>query len=174
MKTVYTIGHSTLDFADFAERLRSFRIKTLVDVRSLPGSKRYPRFNKETLEKSLRRLGISYAHMPGLGGLRRAKKDSINTGWRNSSFRGYADYMQSNEFSEALETLIRLAKKSRSAIMCAEALPWRCHRSLIADALLIRGYKVEDIFGKGKSKPHLLTGFARVKGKTITYPEKQD
>ncbi len=172
-RLIFTIGHSTRSLGEFIEILQSFSIKLLVDVRTLPGSRRYPQFNGETLAPALAKAGIAYLHIKGLGGLRRAKKDSTNTGWRNASFRGYADYMQTPEFESNLAELIVLARKQRLALMCAEAVPWRCHRSLIADALLARGRKVKDIFSAGKSKPHKLTPFAKVRGKRVSYPDEQ-
>lgn len=168
--TIFTIGHSTRPIDEFVEILKSFAIALLVDVRSLPGSRRCPQFNRENLAASLAEAGIDYRYMKGLGGRRRTLKESANTGWRNASFRGYADYMQTPEFQTNLEKLIRLGGERRVAIMCAEAVPWRCHRSLIGDALLARGLKVEDLFSAGKSKPHSLTLFAQVIGETVRYP----
>ena len=139
-------------------------------MRTVPGSRRVPHFAKAALERSLPRHGIEYMHMPELGGLRKPKADSINLGWRNVSFRGYADYMQTDEFWAAVERLQDLARDRRLAIMCAEAVPWRCHRSLIADALTVRGVEVRHITGKGEPAGHLLTSFARVLGGRITYP----
>jgi uncharacterized protein (DUF488 family) len=142
----------------------------LVDVRTLPASRRMPHFAKAALERSLPLHGIAYRHMPELGGLRKPGPDSINTGWRNVSFRGYADYMQTQEFWAAIDRLIELGKQRRVAIMCAEAVPWRCHRSLIADALRVRGVDVKHITGPGEPSAHRLTPFARVEGGRITYP----
>ena len=171
---VFTIGHSTRPIDEFIELLSAHGVKHLVDVRTVPRSARNPQFNKDALPKSLKRAGIAYTHLPGLGGLRRAKSDSINTGWRNASFRGYADYMQTPEFAENLAELIELAKRDRAAIMCAEAVPWRCHRSLIADALLVRGIRADDIMTAKRATPHKLTPFARVRGTKITYPSPSD
>ena len=168
--TIFTIGHSTRPIDEFVGILKSFAIELLVDVRSLPGSRRCPQFNAENLAASLAAAKIDYLHMKGLGGRRRALKDSTNNGWRNASFRGYADYMQTPEFQSNLEELIRLGRERRTAIMCAEAVPWRCHRSLVGDALLARGLQVEDLFSAGKCKPHMLTPLAKVTGETICYP----
>ena len=145
----------------------------LVDVRTMPRSRYNPQFNRETLPGSLAEAEISYLSMPGLGGLRHARPDSVNGGWRNASFRGYADYMQTAEFLDHLDKLIDLAQQTQAAIMCAESVPWRCHRSLIADALLVRGIPVEHIMTAASSKPHTLTSFAQVEGTRITYPPEQ-
>jgi uncharacterized protein (DUF488 family) len=139
----------------------------------VPRSKHNPQFNTDTLAKSLHGAGISYVHMKDLGGLRHARKDSPNTGWRNASFRGYADYMQSAEFEAALERLIAMSARARVAIMCAEAVPWRCHRSLVADALGVHDVPVMEILSKASSRPHKLTPFAQVKGSHVTYPPEQ-
>src|SRR4029077_8616526 len=141
----YTVGHSTRTIEEFIALLKEQSIKRLVDVRTIPRSRHNPQFNRDELPKSLRGAHIGYTHMPELGGLRHARKDSSNTGWRNLSFRGFADYMQTPEFERALEKLIGMAARGRIAIVCAEAVPWRCHRSLIADALTARGIPVEDI-----------------------------
>lgn len=169
---VATIGHSTARIEDFLEVLCVHRIEQLVDVRTIPRSRHNPQFNRESLPASLKSGGISYRHMPGLGGLRRPRPDSINSGWRNSGFRGFADYMQTPEFAASLEDLIGSASGSRVAIMCAEAVPWRCHRSLIADALTVRGIPVVDILGVAEARTHELTPFAKVDGVQITYPGK--
>ena len=142
----------------------------MVDVRTVPRSRHNPQFNKASLPRALKKAGLGYVHLPGLGGLRHAKRDSLNVGWRNASFRGYADYMQTPEFEQSLEELIRLANQERIALMCAEAVPWRCHRSLIADALLVRGIRAEDIMSPTRRQVHTLTPFAKVRGTTITYP----
>jgi uncharacterized protein (DUF488 family) len=141
-----------------------------VDVRTVPRSRHNPQFNKASLPRSLRKAGLEYVHAPGLGGLRHANRDSANVGWRNASFRGYADYMQTPEFAQSLEELIRLASQGRIVLMCAEAVPWRCHRSLIADALLVRGIRTEDIMSATRRQVHTLTPFAKVRGTAITYP----
>jgi uncharacterized protein (DUF488 family) len=168
--TVYTIGHSTRSLDEFIALLRAYAVTGVVDVRTIPRSRHNPQFNKESLPDSLSKAGVRYVHMPGLGGLRHAKADSLNTGWRNDSFRGYADYMQTPAFQENLEKLIELAKEDRVALMCAEAVPWRCHRSLIGDALMVRGIRTEDIMNLTRSQTHTLTPFAKVRGTTVTYP----
>jgi uncharacterized protein (DUF488 family) len=150
--------------------LAAHHIEHLVDVRKIPKSGRHPHFNHDALELSLRDAGIAYTHLPGLGGLRHPRKDSINTAWRNDSFRGYADYMQSSEFETNLLELIAIAERLRTVIMCAEAVPWRCHRSLIADALTAHGIVVKDIMSATTCKPHAYTPFARVNGTEVTYP----
>jgi uncharacterized protein (DUF488 family) len=168
--TVFTIGHSTHSLEEFIEIVENFKIDEIVDVRTIPRSRHNPQFNKETLPTSLLSAGIGYMHISGLGGLRHTKVDSPNKGWRNSSFRGYADYMQTPDFEESLNKLIELVKKEQVVVMCAESLPWRCHRSLIADALLVRGFKVEHIMNNGKSLKHTLTPWIKVEGTKITYP----
>jgi uncharacterized protein (DUF488 family) len=145
-------------------------VNQLVDVRTIPRSRHNPQFNRDRLPGPLQKAGIRYRHMAGLGGLRHAHRDSINVGWRNASFRGFADYMQTPEFEEALNQLIQLAQKRRTAIMCAEAVPWRCHRSLIGDALLVRGFRVEEIASPTRTRPLTLTAWARVQGKQLFYP----
>ena len=156
------------------ELLRSNEIVRVLDVRTVPRSRHNPQFNREALAESLGAVNIGYTHLPGLGGLRHARGDSCNTGWTNLSFRGYADYMQSPEFAENVQRVAELATSERCALMCAEAVPWRCHRSLIGDALLARGVGVEDIIGPGKRKPHTLTTFAQVDGLHVTYPPPVD
>lgn len=168
--TIFTIGHSTHPWEEFRDLLRAHGVKRLVDVRTIPRSRHNPQFNRDTLSRKLRNAKIGYVHLKSLGGLRRARPDSPNGGWRNASFRGYADYMQTPEFDEGLQRLIKLAREKATAIMCAEAAPWRCHRSLIADALIIRGIKVKDISTAKSARPHSLTKFAHVRGKKITYP----
>lgn len=168
--TVMTIGHSTRAWKDFLEILRVHRVKRVIDIRSIPRSRHNPQFNKETLRTKLRSARIGYVHLRKLGGLRRARRDSPNMGWRNTSFRGFADYMQTPEFDAGLERLIGLARQRRNALMCAEAVPWRCHRSLVADALLIRGIRVEHIMSATALRKHSVTSFGRVRGNNITYP----
>jgi len=168
--TVFTIGHSTRPIDDFINLLTAHGVRRLVDVRTIPQSRHNPQFGREQLSASLERAGIHYTHMPGLGGLRRPRKDSINTGWRNTSFRGYADYMQTREFEESLDRCIDLANEEQVALMCAEAVPWRCHRSLIADALLARGIDVREITSATEARPHALTPWARLDGTKVTYP----
>ncbi|HYW44723.1 MAG TPA: DUF488 domain-containing protein [Bryobacteraceae bacterium] len=167
---VLTIGHSNRPLADLLEMLTAHGVELLIDVRTVPRSRHNPQFNRESLPASLAAAGIQYLHMPGLGGLRHARKDSINAGWRNPGFRGFADYMQTPEFAENLAGLERLGQAHVAAIMCAESLPWRCHRSLIADALTVRGIPVRHIMAAGKADLHHLTAFARVEGARITYP----
>jgi uncharacterized protein (DUF488 family) len=167
---VLTIGHSTRTIDEFIGLLQAHAISRVVDVRTIPRSRHNPQFNQDSLPDSLMKAGLGYVHMPGLGGLRHARRDSINVGWRNASFRGYADYMQTPEFEQSLKELIQLAKQERIAIMCAEAVPWRCHRSLIADALLVRGIRTEDIMSPTRRQVHTLTPFAKVRGTTIRYP----
>ncbi len=169
-KVVFTIGHSTLTLDDFLSLLKTHSIEIVVDIRTVPRSRHNPQYNIETLPENLRKAGIGYRHMPGLGGLRHSRKDSPNTAWHNLSFRGFADYMQTEEFEKNLAELIRISSSAQIVLMCAEAVPWGCHRSLIADALLVRGIKVEHILGL-KTSPHKITPFAKVEGTEITYPE---
>ena len=170
MITVYTIGHSTRTVKEFVRILQSYEIQTVVDVRTIAASRHNPQYNEEELRKSLSREGIEYIHMKGLGGLRHTTGASPNTAWRNAAFRGFADYMQTAEFTENIRQLIKIAAEKRTAIMCAEAVPWRCHRSLIGDALLGRNVPVIDIMNEKVGRPHVLTAFAKVDGETITYP----
>ncbi len=167
---IYTIGHSTHSLEEFVRLLNAHSVHLIVDVRTVPRSRRVPQFNTEVLPTGLEVAGIRYLHMKDLGGWRRAGNDSPNTGWRNAGFRGYADYMQTAEFEAALSQLIELAHAERVAIMCAEAVPWRCHRSLISDALTVRGIEVRHIMSDGEARPHELTEFARVDGVRVTYP----
>jgi uncharacterized protein (DUF488 family) len=167
---VFTIGHSTRPIGEFIELLRSNGVERLVDIRTIPKSRHNPQFNTDALAKSLRDAGIDYVHLKALGGLRKALRDSRNTGWRNASFRGYADYMQTPEFEEALVRAIELAAEKPTAFMCAEAVPWRCHRSLVADALVVRRIEAMEIVDSSPPKPHKLTPFARVDGTRVTYP----
>lgn len=167
---IFTVGHSTRTIQELLNLLRAHEVRELVDVRTIPRSRHNPQFNRVALSRSLRRAGIAYRHMARLGGLRHAKRDSINTGWRNKSFRGYADYMQTREFQAGLRKLIGVARQKRVAMMCAEAVPWRCHRSLIADALLVRGFSVKELQSATRTRPHTLTPWARVDGVRVTYP----
>ena len=169
--TVFTIGHSTRELPEFIEMLRAHGVTRLVDVRSVPRSRKNPQFNLDTLPAALEASGIGYIHCPELGGLRHARADSANTGWRNASFRGYADYMQTPAFTQAVEQLTALAEDEPLALMCAEAVPWRCHRSLISDALTVRGIAVRHIMSETRANPHRLTPFARVDGLQVRYPE---
>ena len=166
----YTIGHSTRTIPEFVDLLRDASAQLVVDVRTVPGSRRNPQFGSDALAASLKAAGIHYTHMKALGGLRKPRRDSINAGWKNDSFRGYADYMQTEEFDAAIARLIELARQERTAIMCAEAVPWRCHRSLVADALIPRDVRVEHIMSETRRDPHRLTSFARRTGIRITYP----
>ena len=169
---VLTIGHSTRTLVSFIELLKVNKITAVIDVRTIPRSRHNPQFNKDVLPDELSRIGIGYLHMEGLGGLRHPVLDSPNNAWRNASFRGFADYMLTKEFEDQIETLLNLAGKEQIVLMCAEAVPWRCHRSLIADALLVRGLSVEHIFGRGERRLHTLTPWAEVQGTMITYPRK--
>lgn len=168
--TLFTIGHSTRGLDEFVQLLQANNVDLVADVRTAPGSRRMPHFARAALAHELPLRGIEYVHLPELGGLRKAKADSINTGWRNASFRGYADYMQTDAFAAGLKHLLALAVGHNLAIMCAEAVPWRCHRSLIADALTARGVETWEIIGRGPPRLHLMTPFARVEGDRVFYP----
>ena len=167
---VMTIGHGTRPLEVFCQILQTYQVEKVADVRTVPRSRFNPQFNQATLPAALAAVGIGYVHLPGLGGLRHPRRDSPNLGWRNDSFRGFADYMQTPEFAENLLALIDLAAQERLALMCAETVPWRCHRSLIADALTVRGVKVRHILSEHRLQDHRLTPFARVEGTRITYP----
>jgi uncharacterized protein (DUF488 family) len=167
---LYTIGHSNHPLDDFLAMLQANGIALLIDVRTVPRSRHNPQFNADALPASLAQHPIAWRHMKELGGLRKPCKDSVNAGWRNDSFRGYADYMQTPEFAAALDELLTLAKAQPTAVMCAEAVPWRCHRSLIADALTVRGVEVRHIMSRDTWQAHKLTSFAQVDGTRITYP----
>jgi uncharacterized protein (DUF488 family) len=168
--TVFTIGHSTRPAEDFVALLKEREVTCVIDIRTIPRSRHNPQFNGDALPDTLSQAGLSYQHMAGLGGLRHGHPNSPNSGWRNASFRGFADYMQTPEFCHNLEALIGLAQKEVIALMCAEAVPWRCHRSLIADALVVRGITVEHILSRTGCRTHVLTPWARVSGNDITYP----
>jgi uncharacterized protein (DUF488 family) len=168
--TIFTIGHSTHPIDAFVAMLKAYDIEILVDIRTIPRSRHNPQFAGDVLAQTLKQEGIAYRAMRELGGLRRAAKDSPNRAWRNESFRGYADYMQSDAFQHAVEQLADLGRTSRTAIVCAEAVPWRCHRSLVGDALVVRNAPVEDILTAQNSSPHALTKFAVVNGLQIAYP----
>jgi uncharacterized protein (DUF488 family) len=172
--TVFTVGHSTLPIEQFVAVLAAFRVERLADVRTVPRSRRNPQFNADALAVSLREAGVEYVPLRELGGLRKPRADSQNLGWRNESFRGYADYMQTAPFTAGVERLVELSRERRTAIMCAEALPWHCHRSLVADALAARGIAVVEILGETSYREHTLTPFARVAGTVVTYPPAQD
>jgi len=170
INTLLTIGHSTRPVDEFIKTLKDHGVEEIVDVRSIPKSRHCPQFNADSLEESLGRARIGYTHIQKLGGLRHSRKDSINLGWRNASFRGYADYMATPEFSEGLDALARIARVKQTAIMCAEAVPWRCHRSMIADAMIEKGWEVRDIMSSKPSTEHRLTPFLRVVDGQLTYP----
>ena len=171
-----TIGHSTLSIEAFLRALKQNGVEALVDVRRFPGSRRHPQFSQAALFGSLKQAGIRGVWREGLGGRRKAKPDSKNTGWKNESFRGYADYMQTPEFREEIDWLIALPEIAKTVVMCAEAVPWRCHRSLIADAVLARGLEVEDILvkadGESSRKPHKMTAFAQAREGRVWYPKE--
>jgi uncharacterized protein (DUF488 family) len=167
---VWTVGHSTREFEELVSILDDAGIETLVDVRTVPRSRRLPHFNREALAVELPKRSFRYIHMPRLGGFRRADAGSPSTAWRNASFRGFADYMLTPQFDEAIDELLELASSEPTAIMCSEAVPWRCHRSLIADALTARGVEVTHLVGRKRSQDHTLTSFARVKDGRVTYP----
>jgi uncharacterized protein (DUF488 family) len=168
--TIFTVGHSTRSLEAFVDLLKAYRIERVADIRSIPRSRHNPQFNADTLGPALKAAGVDYAPLKTLGGLRRARKDSPNRGWRNDSFRGFADYMQTEPFTEGLENLVEMGRERRTAIMCAEAVPWRCHRSLVADALIVRGVPAVEILTETSWRAHELTSFARVDGRRITYP----
>ena len=170
---IHTVGHSTRSLDELIELLRAFDISTVVDIRTIPRSRHNPQFNEDALRKALRARGHRYVHVAELGGLRRPRKDSPNMGWHNASFRGFADYMLTEGFETGLEKLRALAVAARAALMCAEAVPWRCHRSLIADALTARGATIEHITSLARSTPHRLTPFAAVDGPRVTYPSDE-
>ena len=171
-KILFTIGHSTHSIEEFLSILKAYKISILVDVRHYPGSRHCPQFGQENLIQSLKNAGIEYKSMIGLGGRRKMVKDSnLNAGWRSPQFRGYADFMQTYEFEENLDKLIKIANKKNTVIMCAEAVPWRCHRSMISDALLNNDFIVWDIISENNVAPHSLTSFAKVSRNHITYPE---
>ncbi|HEX4347158.1 MAG TPA: DUF488 domain-containing protein [Vicinamibacterales bacterium] len=169
---VFTIGHSTRPIESFVRLLKAHGVTRVIDVRAIPRSRHNPQYDRRHLSPALRRAAIHYRHMPGLGGRRPSKKGSINTGWSNSGFRAYADYMQTGAFAKSLERCIALATDEPTVFMCAEGVPWRCHRSLIADALIVRGIDAREISSGIRATAHRLTSFARVHGKTITYPSE--
>ena len=173
-RPLFTVGHSTRPFDEFVGMLKAHGVSALADVRRYPRSRKFPYFNDDELAATLPRLGLKYAPMKALGGRRRAAADSVNTGWTSESFRGYADYMLTPAFDAGLADLVELASATPTVIMCAEAVPWRCHRALIADAMLVRGWRVLDIMTESSAPPHELTAFARVEGTRITYPASGD
>ena len=169
---VFTIGHSTRPIEQFIELLKAHGVKRVIDVRTIPRSRHNPQFNRELLAESLRGSGIAYTHLKKLGGLRHPATNSVNLGWRNSGFRGFADYMQTPEFEAALDRAIKLAKTKSCALMCAEAVPWRCHRSLISDALTVRKIRVKHIVSATRAQTHKITPFALIRAARITYPDE--
>jgi len=168
--TIFTVGHSTRPIAEFVELLRGHGVEQILDIRTIPKSRHNPQFNSDALAAALHAAGIRYAHLKDLGGLRHPRRDSTNLGWRNANFRGFADYMQTEEFTAGLGQAVRLAEERPSALMCAEAVPWKCHRSLVADALGVRGVRVLEIVSAAPPKEHALTPFARVSDARVTYP----
>ena len=166
---VFTIGHSTRSLAAFIRLLKAHHVERVIDVRRIPKSRHNPQFSREKLAPALHRARIHYRHLPDLGGFRHPRPDSPNTGWRNASFRGYADYMQTPKFQVSLDCCIGLAKRERAVLMCAEGVPWRCHRSLIADALIAKGMQVKEITSRLRARDHVLTPWARVQGAHVTY-----
>lgn len=170
--TVYTIGHSTRALTDIVEMLRSFNVEVLVDIRHYPGSRKYPHFNKENLKVEIPKFGMEYLHMEDLGGRRRVAKDSKNTRWRNASFRGYADYMETPAFKKAIKNLENIAQNKTTAYMCSEAVWWRCHRSMVSDFLKAKGWTVLHISAVGKAEEHPYTSVARVAGGRVFYSDE--
>jgi uncharacterized protein (DUF488 family) len=168
---IFTIGHSTRSSDEFIRLLKAHGVERVIDIRTIPRSRRNPQFDSDPFSRALRRAGMRYTHLPGLGGLRHPRRHSANSGWRNAGFRGYADYMQTAAFRRSLDRCLRLAKESPVALMCAEAVPWRCHRSLVADALILRGITVSEITSGVRARPHSLTPWAEVNGVQITYPD---
>jgi uncharacterized protein (DUF488 family) len=168
--TLFTIGHSTRPLDELVQLLKSHGVENLVDIRTVPRSRFNPQFNVERLQQDLPSHGLGYRHFPQLGGLRKPLAESANKGWRNDSFRGFADYMRTEEFDDGLQDLMQLAQERPTAVMCAEAVPWRCHRSLVADALTVRGIKVQHILSQRDTKEHAVTEFAHIDGDTVTYP----
>ncbi len=171
---LYTIGHSTHSVEEFIALLNAHNVRHLVDVRSIPKSRHVPQFNSDTLALSLQAANIDYTHLKALGGRRSTRKDSLNTGWRSASFRGYADYMATPQFAEGLAALTEIARATPTAVMCAEAVPWRCHRSLIADAMILQGWQVRDILTKAPAAEHKLTPFLKAVNNQPTYPAPED
>jgi uncharacterized protein (DUF488 family) len=172
--TIWTIGHSTRPVDVLAALARAHGVTVIADVRTIPRSRHNPQWNREALPGALAAHGLGYVHLPGLGGLRHPRRESVNTGLRNAGFRGYADYMQTADFDRHLKALVEMARDARMAVMCAEAVPWRCHRSLVGDALLAWGVDVIDIIGETSVRPHALTPWARVEGTRVTYPGEDE
>ena len=173
LDVIYTIGHSTRALSELLGLLAAHRVTQVVDVRRYPASRRHPQFARDALATTLQEVGVGYHHAPELGGRRAARPDSLNTGWRSAGFRGYADYMETPEFADALARLRELTRAGPTAILCTEAVPWRCHRQLIADALLVRGMDVRHVVGHGPPSPHRLTSFARVVVDRLIYNRGQ-
>lgn len=167
---IFTVGHSTRPIDEFVALLKAYEIQTLADIRTVPRSRHNPQFNRENLSRDLPLQGINYIHFAGLGGLRHPRADSVNTAWQNASFRGFADYMQTPEFAGHLDSLIERATTERVALICAETVPWQCHRSLIADALFMRDFEIWHIMGMKSLKPHVLTPWAQINNGKIWYP----
>ncbi|MGA8087937.1 MAG: DUF488 domain-containing protein [Terracidiphilus sp.] len=174
INVLYTIGHSTHSTEEFIALLTAHGVERLVDVRSIPKSRHVPQFNSDELSSALNAANIAYTHLKTLGGRRHSRKNSTNTGWRNASFRGYADYMATPQFAEGLAALTEIARATPTAIMCAEAVPWRCHRSLIADAMILQGWEVRDILTKSPPAEHKLTPFLKVVNNQPTYPNPDE
>ncbi len=170
-KTIWTIGHSTRTIDEFIGMLKSFQITLVADIRRFPGSRKYPHFNQATLQSSLRENNIEYRHFEALGGRRKARPDATKTAWRNASFQGYADYMETPDFKDAMDELEAVASTRRTVYMCSEAVWWRCHRSMVSDFLKIRGWQVNHIMGIGKETEHPYTGPAKIKENRLTYEE---
>jgi len=173
-KTIWTIGHSTRPLEEFVAMLDSFNIKLIADIRSYPGSRKFPQFNKEALEVSLPQNNIQYVHIKELGGRRKANPDSKNTAWRHVAFRSYADYMETDTFKEGIKELEQIAVKQRTAYMCSEAVWWRCHRSMVSDYLKLRGWKVMHIMGMEKATEHPYTSPARIVNNELNYEKEID
>jgi uncharacterized protein (DUF488 family) len=169
-RVLWTIGHSTRPIQEFLKLLTRHGVRHLVDVRAIPFSGRNPQFNQDALSESVEKAEIAYTHIVALGGRRKSRSDSKNTGWRNASFRGYADYMQTPDFQAGMKELAALAIRAPTAIMCAEAVPWRCHRSLIADALVAQGWAVWEIVNEAEPKPHQFPAWARIENGQVSYP----
>jgi uncharacterized protein (DUF488 family) len=168
-KIVWTIGHSTRTLEEFIEMLNSFQIEVVADIRSFPGSRKFPQFNKESLQITLPENGIEYIHLKKLGGRRKANPDSKNTSWRHLAFRAYADYMESDDFKEGIKELEEISLKKRTAYMCSEAVWWRCHRSIVSDYLKVHEWKVMHIMAVGKDQEHPFTAPARIENGELTY-----
>ncbi len=168
---IWTVGHSTRSFQELVEILAGAEIRLLVDVRTVPRSRRHPHFSRDRMPAALARCGVGYRHEPLLGGFRRPRRDSIHIGWTSEGFRGFADHMDTEEFRGSLASLVELAGRERLALLCAEAVPWRCHRSLISDALLARGIEVVHLLGRGRQSLHRLTPFARIEGDRVVYAD---